>query len=162
MLIYVNGDSHSAGAEAVTPHAFAEDDKDYFYMGRAPHPDNLLVSWGKLLSLALNCGFHCGAESASSNHRIMRTTRDWLAQPRNQDVLVVIQWSTWEREEWFHNGKWYQVNASGQDWVPEELQQRYKQFVIDVDWNKSTSQCHESIWDLHQELLVVQIKKLEN
>ena len=69
MILYVNGDSHTAGAEAVNPHAFAEDDGKLFYLGRAPHPDNLAVSWGKLLSLSLSSSFHCDAESASSNAR---------------------------------------------------------------------------------------------
>ena len=44
MLLYVNGDSHAAAAEAVNAHAFAEDDSEFFYMGRAPHPANR--SWG--------------------------------------------------------------------------------------------------------------------
>ena len=57
MILYVNGDSHAAGAEAVNPHAFAEDDPELYYLGRLPHPENLQVTWGKLLSLALNAGF---------------------------------------------------------------------------------------------------------
>ena len=136
MILYVNGDSHAAAAEAVNPHAFAMDDGALFYLGRAPHPDNLSVSWGKLLSLALRSGFHCAAESASSNARILRTTRAWLTEQKNnlQDILVVIQWSTWEREEWLHNGVYYQVGSSGIDDVPQELQERYKQFVIDTNW----------------------------
>jgi hypothetical protein len=44
MILYVNGDSHTAAAEAVNPHAFAEDDSALFYLGRAPHPENLAVS----------------------------------------------------------------------------------------------------------------------
>ena len=41
MILYVNGDSHTAAAEAVNPHAWAMDDGELFYMGRAPHPANL-------------------------------------------------------------------------------------------------------------------------
>lgn len=153
MILYINGDSHTAAAEAVNPHAFAEDDSKYFYMGRAPHPDNLAVSWGKRLAEALRAGFHCGAESASSNARILRTTREWLAiNPRYDDLLVIIQWSTWEREEWLHNGTYYQVNASGIDHVPKELQQQYKEFVANIDWNEKTKQAHDEIWAFHQEL----------
>jgi hypothetical protein len=152
MILYVNGDSHTAAAEAVNNHAFAMDDSELFFMGRAPHPANLKVSWGKKLSQSLKTSFHCGAESASSNQRIIRTTREWLAQPRNQDALVVIQWSTWEREEWLHDGVYYQVNASGIDHVPPELQQRYKEFVVSVDWRKCTEYWHNEIWTLHQEL----------
>ena len=121
-------------------------------MGRVPHPANIAVSWGKKLGQNIRASFHCGAESASSNTRILRTTQDWIAQPRNQDVLVVVQWSTWEREEWLHNGVYYQVNASGVDDVPEELQQRYKEFVAGVDWQQCTQNWHNQIWEFHQEL----------
>ena len=41
MILYTNGDSHTAAAECVNNHAFAQDDQKYFMMGRAPHPDNL-------------------------------------------------------------------------------------------------------------------------
>ena len=153
MILYVNGDSHTAAAEAVNPHAFAMDDGQLFYMGRAPHPENLAVSWGTRLSTALRASFHCGAESASSNTRILRTTRDWLTKIRNLDeVLMVIQWSTWEREEWLIDGVYYQIGASGLDDVPDEHKQRYKEFVVGVDWKEKTKQAHNEIWQLHTEL----------
>jgi hypothetical protein len=153
MILYVNGDSHTAAAEAVNPHAFAEDDKNLFYLGRAPHPDNLAVSWGKLLSMTLKSSFHCGAESASSNTRILRTTREWLSQQSSKDQpLLIIQWSTWEREEWLHNDVYYQVGASGTDHVPAALQEKYKHYVIGTDWEFKTQQAHEEIWQFHLEL----------
>jgi hypothetical protein len=154
MMLYVNGDSHTAGAEAVNVHAFAEDDPRLFYLGRAPHPENLAVTWGKVLSLALRSGFRCDAESASSNTRIVRTTREWLAGggANHPDQLVVIQWSTWEREEWLHNGTYYQVGASGTDHVPQELQEKYRNYVIGTDWRSKTEQAHKDIWQFHTEL----------
>jgi hypothetical protein len=159
MILYVNGDSHTAAAEAVNPYAFAEDDSQYFYMGRVAHPDNLAVSWGKLLSLSLRAGFHCAAESASSNARIIRTTRDWLAnRSSNNDVLVIIQWSTWEREEWLIDGTYYQINASGIDDVPVSHRQQYREYIANVDWLQSTEQAHTDIWDFHKELQAQNIK----
>jgi hypothetical protein len=154
MILYVNGDSHTAGAEAANAHAFAEDDPKLYYLGRLPHPENLQVTWGKLLSLALNAGFQCEAESASSNARILRTTRAWLAAQKNnlQNILVVIQWSTWEREEWLYNGIYYQVNGSGIDQVPQEAQERYRNYVVGLDWQTKTQQAHNDIWAFHQEL----------
>jgi hypothetical protein len=153
MILYVNGDSHTAAAEAVNPHAFAMDDGRLFYMGRAPHPENLLVSWGKRLSDALRASFHCGAESASSNTRILRTTREWANTiTRTVDLLVIIQWSTWEREEWLIDGTYYQIGASGIDDVPEEYKQRYKEYVVNIDWEEKTKQAHNEIWQLHLEL----------
>ena len=159
MILYVNGDSHTAAAEAVNPYAFAEDDGQYFYMGRVAHPDNLAVSWGKLLSLSLRSGFHCAAESASSNSRIMRTTREWLVnRTSNNDVLIIIQWSTWEREEWLIDGTYYQINASGVDDIPASHQQQYREYIANIDWQQRTEQAHEEIWKFHKELEKKKIK----
>ena len=154
MKLYVNGDSHTAAAEAVNPHAFAEDDSRYGYLRRLPHPDNLAVSWGRRLSEVIKATFICGAESASSNARIMRTTREWIAQHPGDldDVLMIIQWSTWERHEWLIDGVYYQVTASGTDDVPESDAMRYKEFVTNLDWQKATEQAHDEIWAFHEEL----------
>lgn len=152
MILYVNGDSHTAGAEAVNNYGFAGDDPQLPHLGRLPHPENLQVSWGKLLSLALNAGFHCGAESASSNARILRTAREWLFNNPGSEKLIIIQWSTWEREEWEYNGVVYQVNGSGIDHVPAELQEKYKNYIIGIDWQLKTEQAHKEIWNFHQEL----------
>lgn len=153
MILYVNGDSHTAAAEAVNPHAFAEDDPDLHYLGRLPHPSNLAVSWGKRLSEPLRAGFKCDAESAASNTRIMRTTREWLSQVSdNKDLLMVIQWSTWERQEWLIDGTYYQITASGTDDVPADHVQRYKQFILDLNWHECRQHAHEDIWDFHREL----------
>ena len=95
MILYVNGDSHSAGAEAINEFGFAEDDRLYYGLGRQPHPDNLRVSYGCNIANELYAILHCDAESASSNSRILRTTRQYL-----KDFIpdaVIIGWSTWER-----------------------------------------------------------------
>lgn len=163
MILYVNGDSHTAAAEATNPYAFANDDKAYFYMGRAPHPDNLKASWGRLLANHLQTSFYCGAESASSNARIIRTSRNWLDEtyPKfNDELLMIIQWSSWEREEWLIDGEYYQINQSGVDCVPEDYQEEYKAFVANVDWDKKYKDAHESIWDFHCELADKGIKHI--
>jgi hypothetical protein len=153
MILYINGDSHTAAAEAVNPYAFAEDDPTLTHLGRVAHPANLAVSWGRLLSLTLKAGFHCSAESASSNTRILRTTRDWLHQQVTyDDMLVIIQWSTWEREEWLYDGVYYQVGASGTDGVPAEAAERYRHYIVSVDWKQKTQEAHDEIWKFHQEL----------
>lgn len=157
MILYANGDSHTAAAEAVSPAAFAEDD-GYPELGRRPHPDNLAVSWAQQLANKLNVKLVCDAESAASNYRIIRTTRDWLKtlQPW-QSAVAIIQWSTWEREEWLHNGEYLQVGSSGLDWVPDELADRYRQFVVDVDWDRCQQHWHQGIWQLHLELDAMKI-----
>lgn len=153
MILYANGCSHTAAAEAVIPACFAEDDGRHG-IDRRPHPVNLAASWCSHMANALGMGLICQAESGGSNARILRTTREWIANnPGLLDTtFFVIQWTTWERQEWLHRGVYYQVNASGTDWVPAELQNRYKQFVIDIDWTAATLQAHKDIWQLHQEM----------
>jgi hypothetical protein len=155
MNLYINGDSHTAAAEAVNPHAFAEDDPDLFELGRRPHPDNFEVSWARQLGTLMGAKLHCDAESASSNTRILRTTRAWLAN--NRPDLVIIQWSTWEREEWLHKDVYYQVNGSGIDHVPAALQEKYRHYVIGLDWPEKTRHAHQEIWQFHLELKQQQI-----
>ena len=151
MILYVNGDSHAAGAEAVNPYGFAEDDGECWGMGRQPHPANLRASFGYKLANLLNAELVCDAQSGGCNARIIRTTRDWIDQNPNKlsDTLMLIQWSTWEREEWFYQDQWWQVNASGTDHVPPELKEKYRQYVIDVDWTKCTQQAHQDVWQFH-------------
>lgn len=160
MILYVNGDSHTAGAEAVNLHAFAEDDPDYNYLGRRPHPDNLAVSWGKQLANMLKAGLKCDAESAASNQRIIRTTKNWLDKHGQtcDELLVIIQWSTWERKEWLIDGEYYQINASGIDHVPSSHQDAYKKFITEIDWKNETEKAHQDIWDFHQYLAQRQVR----
>ena len=152
MILYVNGDSHTAAAEAVNPHAFAEDDPLYWGLGRQPHPDNLRASYGCELANHLGAILVCNAESAASNARIMRTTRKWLLDNPTayRDMLMVIQWSTWERQEWLIDGEYFQVNASGIDVVPESHQQQYKEYIAGINWYNVCVDAHQMIWNLEQ------------
>lgn len=151
-MLYVNGDSHTAAAEAVVSAAFAED-AGYPELGRQPHPDNIAISWGKRLSQILKLPFICDAESAASNQRIIRTASEWVKNlPKEQPCLMIIQWSTWEREEWLHNQEYLQVGSSGLDSVPEELKDQYQHFVLTVDWQQKQEYWHKEIWDFHQTL----------
>ena len=152
MILYVNGDSHTAAAEAVNPHAFAEDDPNLNHLGRLPHPDNLAVSWGNKLSTLLKMAFYCDAESASSNDRIIRTTKEYINNYTQDvtDLFVIIGWSTWEREEWLIDDVYYQINASGTDIVPESHKEKYKEYVSSVNWRHKTNQAHKDIFKLHK------------
>jgi len=163
MIIYVNGDSHSAAAEAAHSAAFAEDDRNYQHLGRQPHPANLAVSYGQRLADQLGAKLVCDAESASSNSRIMRTTLDYLLKDDNaifsKPDLMIIGWATWEREEWWDEGtnRYWQVNAGGigHDW-PESIKFQYKNWVIkqmepDVI-NIKLIQSHTVLQQLHETL----------
>lgn len=154
MILYVNGDSNSAGAEAVNTFAFAEDDPLYWALGRRPHPDNERVSWGCNIANELGAILYCDAESASSNQRIYRTTKQYLDQHGHPD-LVIIGWSTWERVEWWHKEtqRYWQINAGGvgDDW-PEEFKDAYREYITELDYHKAIRNTEEQIWTLHLDL----------
>lgn len=166
MILYVNGDSHSGGCEAMSPDCFLEDNWPHYSKNIdptllaiwrdeikcAPTPENINVSYGKIVADKLGAELHCHARAAGSNDRIIRTTREYLENFAPD--LIIIGWSTWEREEWYNeeNNTWYQVNASGTDHVPAKWKDRYKNFVINIDWPKKIKEAHEKIWALHQDL----------
>ena len=127
-MIYVNGDSHSAGTGLVV-------DKTYASI-LAKHLDTQLINQ---------------AIAGASNQRILRTTQDFLKT--NCPDLVVIGWSTWEREEWEYEGNFYNVNSSGHDRLPTELVDRYKQWVINQTpeaVNIKSQNTHKQMHQLHQ------------
>ena len=161
MILYVNGDSHSAGAEAVNSYCFAEDDPLYYGLGRQPHPDNERVSYGCELANMLYTVLYCDAESASSNARIIRTTLDYLKE--HTPELVIIGWSTWEREEWYDEDtqRYWQVNAGGvgNDW-PDAIKSRYQDWIVNVDYQAAMEQTHLEIFSLHKALESIGVKHL--
>lgn len=141
MILYVNGDSNSAGEEL-------KNSKD---------------SWPELLADRLNATLINKSTSGSSNSRILRTVKQDITDINNRDILVIIGWTSWEREEWEYQGQYYQVNASGADYVPQELQARYKLWVTDQDSKQQALKSqiqHEQIYDLHQDLTAHQIPHL--
>ena len=162
MILYVNGCSHSSAAEAEVAHSWACDDGNLWDSGTEPHPANLAVSYGKKIADALGADLICQASSGGSNDRIIRTTTEWIDCNQNQltNTFVILQWTTWEREEWFCQDTWYQVNASGIDTVPPELQERYKNYIVDVDWTAKTTDAHNKIWNMHLYLKDLGIRHL--
>lgn len=166
MILYVNGDSHSAAAEAVNEYSFADDDPTYRYQERRPHPANVKASFGQVLARIFKARMYMDAESASSNYRILRTTKEWLTGPYlasvREEPLLLLGWTTWEREEWLHEGTYYQVNSSGVDWVPKELRERYKRWIVEYcnQWRVHQEKWHNILWDFHCELKEQKIKHL--
>jgi len=156
LILYINGDSHSAGAEAINTYAFADDDPLYWALGRVPHPDNLRVSYGCELANMMYAILECDAESAASNDRIFRTTWNHLQEAGKTPDYMVIGWSTWEREEWLHDGTYYQVTAGGTDSVPDALKDQYKKWVIEQSdptvINDKIVSVHNRISKLHEDL----------
>jgi hypothetical protein len=128
MILYVNGDSHSVGVGS--DKNFAEALADKFN-----------------LTLVNQAGV------GASNQRIIRTTREYLKD--NTPALVVIGWSTWEREEWFYQGSYYNVNSSGSESLPKDLEEQYKTWVTEQNADTidlKSQHWHQEIYRLHQDL----------
>lgn len=161
-MIYVNGDSHSAGAEIIPGIAFAQDDPRFLAYGRRAHPEAVIETYGYRVSQALNQGFFCEAESGSSNSRILRTTKDFIANTKNKkDIFIIIGWSTWEREEWLDGEDFLQVTSSGTDSVPEHMAEDYKHWILkqtESELDAKTALWHDKIYDFHMELRDMEIK----
>lgn len=132
MILYVNGDSNSDGSECT----------------------DLTQSWPHLLSARLGFTLINEAKGGTSNPRIMRVASQALstADPK---TFVVIGWTSWEREEWLHQGQYYDVNSGGHDNLPFELQERYKQWVTEQDPEQQSiksKNMHEQLHRLHRSL----------
>ena len=152
MILYVNGDSHSAGAEAVNSHCFADDDPKYRHLGRIPHPDNLLASYGSILANNLNATLYCDAESGASNDRIIRTTYNYLSN-HPKPLAIVIGWATWDREEFLTHGIPYQISVGSFDnsW-PSEVKEYHRNWVNHSSPFKKEKYWHDRIYEMHMDL----------
>lgn len=155
-ILYVNGDSHSAGAELVNTHAFAADDINYQHLGNRPHPDNAKASYGQHLANKLDMTLVLEAESACSNDRIIRTTREYLKH--NRPGLIVIGWTNWEREEFYHSGEYYQFTANEPRILwPQAVKNQHLKWVLAHNSQQASDRYHEGIYQLHLDLLDLNI-----
>ena len=104
MRILVNGDGHTAAAQAVVPYDCADQDAGLFYLGRAPHPVNAEASWPRVLARTLKAVVHNESEHTNHNHDIMRHTLTWLDQhsQRAGDTVILIQWAPWTDQDAMH------------------------------------------------------------
>lgn len=137
-MIVFNGDSHTAGINTTALDRFS----------------NLVASAFDADAVNL-------AKVGASNARILRTTQAYLAD--HAVDLVVIGWSTWEREEWKYQNSYYDVNSSGHDVLPPALLDRYKTWVIDQTPDSLTvksQKWHEDIYKFHLELEQKKIKHM--
>jgi hypothetical protein len=131
MILFVNGDSHSLGAMK---------------------PGSTGASFVDLVSQHLDCDVHNLSEAASSAQRILRTTKNYIATASADQLFVLIGWGTWEREEWEHEGKFYNVMPLWYKHLPDALQQRYHVWAAGLEpdhVDAKSRQIHEEIFDLH-------------
>lgn len=129
-MIYVNGDSHSHGVNIPKELRYSNIVADYFGLP--------LINESQI---------------GASNQYILRTSQNFL--DNNKPGLVIIGWTTWEREEWEFNGQFYNVNSSGHDQLPAELELKYKNWVLKQDSKTLATKSqywHDKIWHFHQSL----------
>ena len=134
MLLYANGDSHVLGAMK---------DKS---QGK---------SFVDLLVEEFQLSVHNDAQAASSAKRIVRTTKEYISNNTTSDTFVLIGFGTWEREEWYHDGEFYNIMQGWYKHLPLELIERYKQWeaLLHPDDNAEKSRkIHKEIFELHQYL----------
>ena len=164
-MIYVNGDSHSAGADIIPGICFAQDDPRYLAYGRRAHPEAVLQTYGYHVARSMNQGFFCEAESASSNARILRTTKQYIEDTKDKKSIgyIIIGWTSWDRDEWKHEEDYLQVTASGTDSVPESMEEEYKEWVLKQtpeELKRKEQLWYDRIWDFHCELKEQNIRHL--
>lgn len=163
MIIYVNGDSHGVGCGIKSNSGMTTDSDDYLDIDEAPHPANLPYTYGAVLANKLNANLVCQARSGGSIARCIRTTKQFVYQTKGE-LLVVIGWPSFEREEWFHNGTWWPINGSGYETLPPTLEVRYKEWVSTLDESYSFYERQKVIYPLivefHEWLLRHKVKHL--
>jgi hypothetical protein len=132
MILYVNGDSHSCGGmpKDLTGPGFVD-----------------------IVATTFKFNVHNDAASAASVARVIRTTREYFSNKDNSADLVLIGWGTWEREEWEHNGKFYNIMENWYKHLPEELLDKYHKWISTNNPEKLVTNSrifHEEIYQLHQ------------
>jgi hypothetical protein len=142
MILYVNGDSNSAGSEI----------------------SDQSQSWPNLLASKLNCILINQAVRGGSNPGILRTTYEFINSCSNiKDHFLVIGWTSWEREEWNYNNNYHNVNAGGHTTLPAEFHAQYKNWVIEQTEETrilKSSILHNEICKLHEILKQQDVKHL--
>ena len=98
--------------------------------GHVPDKDNFAT---KIMDhFGLN--FECHARFGASNDQIIRRTNEWVSnQDPQDDLMVFIGWSTWEREEWFIDGEYVNVDQYSLNDIPPNALSRYNEWRVKVD-----------------------------
>jgi hypothetical protein len=96
MIVYIGGDGHAAAAQAASRYVKANDDPALFYLGAAPHPANLAVSWAQRWVTAVRAGLHIEAQAEIDNLEILRRARLWLETHAQHRPMVIVGWTDFD------------------------------------------------------------------
>jgi hypothetical protein len=143
MILYVNGDSNSAGTDLT----------------------DISRSWPHILSRQLDCDLINHASPGASNAKISRTLQEFINQYTGDvnDIFFIVGWTSWEREEWIYNGQFFSVNAGEKINLTPELNNRYKQWVTEQNFETMCSKSkywHDEIYKWHTWFLTNNIRHL--
>lgn len=93
MILYVNGDAHTAAAYAAVPYSCAEQDVDLWWMGAAPHPANQDVSYATHLAKILKARLVLDTETGGTVGQIIAGTKKFIGSNKFlEPILVIIGW----------------------------------------------------------------------
>jgi len=101
MILYVNGNEHSAGAKLVNSYVWANADKAYWALEDRPHPDNLIVSWSSRLASLAKLSLMNDCRSNASITSIIERTNEWIEGRQSSDIFVVIGFPSIAEDESF-------------------------------------------------------------
>lgn len=163
MILYVNGDSHSAAAQATNDYSFANDDFAKVALGTKPHPANLAISYGMHLSKFLKLALICDAESGTSNERILRTSKEFIdKQDDTRNLFIVIGWTHCSKTEFIdtETGETLQADMLYPNSVPKKFEKEFRRQIVKRDLKNRTIDWHNKIYDFHRELVDNDIKHL--
>jgi len=112
MILYINGDAHSAAANAVVNVTSAEEDMDLWWMGGAPHPENLNVSFGAYIAKVLKARLVVEAKANQTNTDIIDAANNFIKNnPVNESLVLIIGFPENNTEQLSEFGK--QLKAQG-------------------------------------------------
>lgn len=95
MILYVNGDAHSAGGHANVPFVTADDDFDNWYLGAAPHPENIAATYGSRLASILKARLILDTETGGTTDRIITGAKKFIGSNKfKEQLIVIIGWPT--------------------------------------------------------------------
>lgn len=140
MILYVNGDSHCTG-EGIPVESISK-----YNNLLGPNPDQLKHTFGAILAEKFNFNFVCHAKSGSSVDYTIRTSKEFLE--KNPNSIFILGVPSIEREEWQCNNQWFQINSSGHENYPIEMQDQYRNWVIDLsntDWVNQSVKVYNKI-----------------
>lgn len=138
-MLFINGDSHSAGTELDPKQGYAD-----ILAEKLNFSDVINLSVG-----------------GASNDRILRTTDRFLIDcdlKNSYPKFIIIGWSECNRQDWFYKGKYYSLKSSDDIRLnPDEVDKKRAEYSLSIfqDMNfiyAFTKYFHEKIYNLHLEL----------